>query len=132
MTEQNEKKNKTYLPIVFALILCLGLYLGSRINVPFASEGSIFSVGTGQFNKFSDVLTYIQQEYVDTIDRDKLVNISIEKMLETLDPHSAFIPAEDLQSANEPLEGNFEGIGIEFHIQEDTIMVVSALSGGPS
>jgi len=132
MTEQNNKSKKAYLPLAFALVLCGGLYLGSRLNVPFAGEKSIFSIGSGQFNKYSDVLSYIQQEYVDTIDREQLVNISIEKMLETLDPHSAYIPAEDLQSANEPLEGNFEGIGIEFHIQQDTIMVVSALSGGPS
>ena len=62
------------------------------------------------------MLGYIQQEYVDTIDKNMLVNVSIEKMLQSLDPHSAYIPAEDLKQANEPLEGNFEDIGIEFHI----------------
>ena len=132
MSEEYKTKRKIYLPIIFAIILCVGLFLGSRLNVPFIRERSIFSVGTKQFNKFSDVLSYIHQEYVDTIDREQLVNASIEKMLQTLDPHSAYIPAEDLRSANEPLEGNFEGIGVEFHIQSDTIMVVSAISGGPS
>ena len=53
-------------------------------------------------------------------------------MLQTLDPHSAYIPAADLREANEPLEGNFEGIGIEFSIQNDTIQVVTPISGGPS
>ncbi len=120
------------MPLVFAAILGAGLFLGSRMNMPYTGERSIFSIGSSQFNKFSDVLSYIQQEYVDTVDRDMLVDASIEKMLQALDPHSAYIPAEDLRSANEPLEGNFEGIGIEFHIQSDTIMVVSALSGGPS
>jgi carboxyl-terminal processing protease len=132
MSEEKEKKRGNYMPLVFALVLCVGLYLGSRVNMPFTGSGSFFSVGSTQFNKLSDVLSYIQQEYVDTVDRDLLVESSIEKMLQTLDPHSAYIPAEDLRSANEPLEGNFEGIGIEFHIQADTIMVVSALSGGPS
>ena len=60
------------------------------------------------------------------------MDLSIEKMLQSLDPHSSYITATDLNAANEPLEGNFEGIGVEFHIQDDTIMVVSAISGGPS
>ena len=132
MESSPRPRKRTYLPFAFALVLCAGLYLGTRISSPFSRERSIFSVSTGEFNKLSDVLSYIQQEYVDTVDRDRLVNSSIEKMLQALDPHSSYIPAEDLRSANEPLEGNFEGIGVEFHIQSDTIMVVSALSGGPS
>jgi len=131
MESQTPPKKNYILPIAFAVVLGAGLYLGSRLNVPFIRERSIFST-ENKFNKFSDVLGYIQQEYVDTVDRDALVNLSIEKMLQSLDPHSSYIPAEDLKEANEPLEGNFEGIGIEFHIQSDTIMVVSAISGGPS
>lgn len=131
---ENEKSFKKwyYMPLLFALVLAGGLYLGNLLHVPFIQERSIFSANTSQFNKFSDVLSYIQQEYVDTVDRNQLVDVSIEKMLQSLDPHSAYIPAEDLKSANEPLEGNFEGIGVEFHLQSDTIMVVSAISGGPS
>lgn len=132
MEESPKPRRRNYLPIAFAVVLCAGLYLGSRISTPFNREKSIFSLSTGEFNKLSDVLSYIQQEYVDTVDREMLVNSSIEKMLQALDPHSAYIPAEELRAANEPLEGNFEGIGVEFHIQSDTIMVVSALSGGPS
>ncbi|MBL0339744.1 MAG: S41 family peptidase [Bacteroidetes bacterium] len=131
---ENEKTFKKwyYMPFLFAIVLAGGIYLGNLLHVPFIQERSFFSANTNQFNKFSDVLTYIQQEYVDTVDRNQLVNVSIEKMLQSLDPHSAYIPAEDLKSANEPLEGNFEGIGVEFHLQNDTIMVVSAISGGPS
>lgn len=132
MTDSPSPKRKNYLPLAFAIVLCAGLYLGTRISMPFSNEPSIFSISTGEFNKLSDILSYIQQEYVDTVDQEQLVNSSIVKMLEALDPHSAYIPAEDLRSANEPLEGNFEGIGVEFHIQADTIMVVSAISGGPS
>jgi carboxyl-terminal processing protease len=132
MEESPKPRRRNYLPVAFALVLCAGLYLGTRISTPFSREKSIFSLSAGEFNKLSDVLSYIQQEYVDTVDREMLVNSSIEKMLQALDPHSAYIPAEELRSANEPLEGNFEGIGVEFHIQSDTIMVVSALSGGPS
>ena len=132
MEESPNKPKRHYLPVAFAIVLCAGLYLGTRISSPLSRERSIFSISAGEFNKLSDVLSYIQQEYVDTVDREMLVNSSIEKMLQALDPHSAYIPAEELRSANEPLEGNFEGIGVEFHLQSDTIMVVSALSGGPS
>lgn len=120
------------MPLAFALVLAFGIFLGTRLNTPFTRERSIFSIGTTRFDKLTEVLNYIQQEYVDTVDREALVNTTIEKMLQSLDPHSAYIPVEDFQSANEPLEGNFEGIGIEFHIQSDTIMVVSPISGGPS
>lgn len=82
--------------------------------------------------KFSNILNYIEQEYVDSVNREDLVDRSISKLLEQLDPHSEYIPAAQVAAANEPLDGNFEGIGIEFHIQEDSIMVVSALAGGPS
>ncbi len=111
------------IPIVVGLALAAGIYIGTTISpAPKISSD----------NKLNSILDYIQQEYVDTINREKLTNETIVKLLEQLDPHSAYIPKEELQAANEPLEGNFEGIGIEFHIQEDTIMVVSAISGGPS
>ncbi len=114
---------KIWLPFVLGIVLAVGILLGSRLSP---------APATNTYNKISDVLNYVKQEYVDTINSKQLVDGTIEKLLEQLDPHSAYIPAEDLQAANEPLEGNFEGVGIEFHIQEDTIMVVAALSGGPS
>ena len=82
--------------------------------------------------KFKDILTYVQRDYVDEVDTDELVEIAITKMLEELDPHSVYIPAEELKMAKADLEGEFEGIGIEFNIFKDTIYVVSPLSGGPS
>ena len=96
------------------------------------TSNSFFSFRTGQFNKLNDVINYINQEYVDTVNQKKLVETTIEEMLHRLDPHSAYIPSDELQATNEPLEGNFDGIGVEFHIQDDTIMVVTAVSGGPS
>lgn len=70
--------------------------------------------------------------YVDSIDMDELVETAIEKMLEELDPHSVYFSEEDLKDANEPLDGSFEGIGVQFNIFKDTIMVVSPIAGGPS
>ena len=119
----NQTKFKIWLPFILGIVLAVGLFLGSKLTPAPETNG---------YNKLSDVLSYVKQEYVDTINSKTLVDGTIEKMLENLDPHSAYIPAEDLAAANETLEGNFEGVGIEFHIQLDTIMVVAALSGGPS
>lgn len=121
-------------PIIYGLLIALGIFIGTTLNSSFKTGRNIFfsKSSGGNFNKINDVMSYIKQEYVDTINQQTLVDNSIEQILQNLDPHSSYIPAEDLKSVNEPLEGNFEGIGIEFHIQNDTIMVVSTISGGPS
>jgi carboxyl-terminal processing protease len=124
-------KSSVYLPVAFALVLALGVFIGSRLNQSFMRP-PVFAGKVAQFNKLNEVVNYIQQEYVDTINEKTLVDESITAILDHLDPHSAYIPAEDLQAANEPLEGNFDGIGVEFHLQNDTIMVVTPISGGPS
>ena len=85
-----------------------------------------------QGEKFNTLLYYMNRMYVDSVDLDGLVETAIRGMLEDLDPHSVYIPAEDLQEADEPLNGNFEGIGVRFNIMKDTIMVVSTIAGGPS
>ena len=82
--------------------------------------------------KFREVLNLVQHEYVDPTGTDPLVEDAIEHLLGKLDPHSTYISAKDRVAANEDLKGNFEGIGIEFSIFHDTLVVVAALSGGPS
>lgn len=74
----------------------------------------------------------INYAYVDTVNEKKLTEDAIRTILKDLDPHSAYIPAEDLKDANEPLVGNFDGIGIQFNILDDTIFVTNTISGGPS
>ena len=82
--------------------------------------------------KFGTLLQMLDRLYVDSVDTEELVEIAIIKMLEELDPHSIYFSKEDLQEANEPLDGSFEGVGIQFNIFKDTIMVVSPIVGGPS
>ncbi|HKL09384.1 MAG TPA: S41 family peptidase [Bacteroidales bacterium] len=82
--------------------------------------------------KFSRALGYISSLYVDSVDTEELVENAIVNVLKELDPHSVYIPADEVKEMNEPLEGNFEGIGIQFNILEDTIYVISPISGGPS
>lgn len=82
--------------------------------------------------KFDDVLNLIADQYVEHPDYDKLVDEAIIGLVTELDPHSEYMTAEEYKAMNEPLTGNFEGIGVQFNIIKDTIAVVSPISGGPS
>lgn len=115
------------LPLVLAIGLAAGILIGASMNTKPAPGESGEDV-----RKLREVLGLIRQEYVDTAKTDRLVDEAIEHMLEKLDPHSAYIPISERVEANEDLQGGFEGIGIEFNIFHDTLVVVTALSGGPS
>lgn len=128
----NRPKFYVYLPIVFALVLILGVFIGSTFQLHNTASGMITVDGTNKFNKIEEILRYVEQEYVDTVNREQLVENTIVSMLQNLDPHSSYITATELQANNEPLKGNFEGIGIEFNIVEDTICVVAAIPSGPA
>ena len=125
--ESNNSPRQIALPLVLAIGLAGGILIGSSLNSkPAAGE-------TGEdIRKLREVLGLIRDEYVDTAKTEKLVDDAIEHMLQELDPHSAYIPISQRVEANEDLQGNFEGIGIEFNIFHDTLVVVTALSGGPS
>ncbi len=83
-------------------------------------------------DKFKRLLQLISYAYVDTVNEAQLTETAIIKMLEELDPHSVYISEKDIKRANEPLEGNFEGVGIQFQVLRDTINVVNVIAGGPS
>jgi carboxyl-terminal processing protease len=101
------------------------------IGASLTTKSSSGDVGE-EVQKMREVLSLIKNEYVDTANTEVLVEDAIKHMLGKLDPHSSYISASDIIEANEDLKGNFEGIGIEFNIFHDTLVVVSALSGGPS
>ena len=83
-------------------------------------------------NKIESLLYHIDRMYVDDVEKKELIDAAIVSILEELDPHSIYIPKEELEEVNEPLKGNFEGVGIQFNIVRDTIYVVDAIAGGPS
>ena len=123
---ENSIKSK-YLPIFLSIAIVIGIFIGIMI-----SGNSKFALKSKTYDKINDVINFVLQDYVDTISREKLQEKAITGMLESLDPHSVYIPAEDFNEANDPLMGNFEGIGVQFRIQNDTIMVVNTITGGPS
>ena len=100
-----------------------GILLGAKFFSIDISEGQ---------NKLGTVLHYIENEYVDKVSTDSLIEKTIPDILSKLDPHSAYIPASELQSVNEELDGSFCGIGIQFNTLNDTITVVEVITGGPS
>ncbi|MHB1687515.1 MAG: S41 family peptidase [Ignavibacteriaceae bacterium] len=114
--------------IPFAIIvLTIGIVLGILIQKVFSDDNLQDSI-----SKFNDVLTYTEKYYVDKVDTQKLVEAAINGMLNKLDPHSVYIPAKQLESVEESFRGDFDGIGIEFQILNDTLTVVTPISGGPS
>jgi len=129
--EVSKTKNSKYqvrLPLLLAVAVVAGIFIGATIS----ESGPASTHALNNFYKFREVLSYIQREYVDEVDTDELVESAIEGMLEDLDPHTVYIKAKDRELTNAQLEGEFEGIGIEFNIFKDTLYVVAPLSGGPS
>ena len=88
--------------------------------------------GNEQLKKMNEVMSYIDQYYVDSVNADSIYGLAINAMLQGLDPHSTYSTPEENKTMMETLEGSFEGIGIQFNIMNDTLMVVSVISGGPS
>lgn len=123
------KINKIYLPILFAVILIAGILLGKALNRnPHQNYAMMYH---GQ-NKLVRIMDYIETRYVDTVSRNMLEESAIPAMLEELDPHSVYIPAKEMESVREDMQGNFEGIGVVFNHQTDTAIIISVITGGPS
>ncbi len=102
------------------------------ITLIFAFSKAFSQVNSQASLKLQRALDIINLFYVDSVKTDKLVEAAIIEMLKTLDPHSSYISSDEVREVNEPLEGNFEGIGIQFNIYNDTILVVNPIPGGPS
>ena len=115
-------------PIIFAIVLVIGIYLGKLMNRQADTPFVVYP----KVDKLHAVINYIKQEYVDTVNVDQLIEMAIPKVLAQLDPHSVYIPASEMEELNEPIEGNFDGIGVMFNIQNDTVMVINTIPGGPS
>lgn len=128
MQYNNRKKDIIY-PIALAVVLGAGIWLGLFINQkPERSSLTVYP----RADKLSSILSYIENQYVDTVSMENLVESTIPTMLKHLDPHSVYIPASDLQTVNEPLDGGFDGIGVTFNMPNDTVVIISTIVGGPS
>lgn len=123
------KRNPVFYPLILAVTLALGVLIGSSFH---RRPLSPVSRDSAPGNKLNHIIELIESAYVDTINTAEIVENSIPALLENLDPHTTYIPAREMQGVEEEMQGNFSGIGVQFSIQEDTIMIVDVISGGPS
>ncbi len=125
----NKNKLQIYLPLIFSGVLLVGVILGMKLG---QNGHGLRFLGLQKEDKLRNVINYVEQNYVDTVSKNELEEKAITGMLQSLDPHSVFISASEFHEANDPLMGNFEGIGVQFRIERDTIAVINTVSGGPS
>ncbi|MBR8537454.1 S41 family peptidase [Carboxylicivirga sediminis] len=128
---QSNTRKQIFMPFLFGLLVALGVFIGRNFfSAPGGKSNSLMIYP--QANKLDALMNLIEEEYVDTVDRMAIEERIIPEILKDLDPHSVYIPAKDLNKVNEELQGNFGGIGVQFSMQNDTVMVIQVIQGGPS
>ncbi|KAB8151505.1 PDZ domain-containing protein [Kordia sp. TARA_039_SRF] len=124
------KKTQYLLPIIIAAAVAAGVFIGGKLNFS-ATPEKLFSSNTSK-DKLNRLIDYIDYEYVDDVDVDSIVDVTVNNILENLDPHSVYIPSEEEKRVAENMQGDFVGVGIRFDMINDTLTVVRTLEGGPS
>lgn len=125
----SNKKLQVWLPLLFSITMIVGMYLGYKMRDSMPGR-NFFS--TEKRRPIQEIIHLIENRYVDEVNMKDLTDTAIQALLSKLDPHSVFIPAEELQQINEELEGKFYGIGVEFNIFDDTLNVITVLNNGPA
>lgn len=130
----NNSMRNILIPLLVAAGIIVGLFMGLAIrSTNFQSQIRSIAAPTPRSNDMvSTVMTLIKTQYVDEVNMDSLAKKVIPVIVENLDPHSVFIPAEEFAGVNEPLEGQFDGIGVTFNMLTDTVQVLNVINGGPS
>lgn len=121
---------KTQFPIYLGIAIAIGILIGSFFNFK-NSPNSIFKSNSEEA-KIKRLIDYIQYDYVDDVDTERLLDGAIDQIVKKLDPHSVYFNKEDYASDNEQMQGNFHGIGVQFRINKDSVVVTKVLDGGPS
>jgi carboxyl-terminal processing protease len=127
-----------WLPLLLAAMLGLGVLFGlqmrqqTRKSVVLLSDPDNKSQTNHNMGKVEEILRFVDARYLEGVDLSELEDAAIEGLLKKLDPHSSYIPRTRIQGVKESLQGNFEGIGVEFYMLDDTILIVGVVPGGPS
>jgi carboxyl-terminal processing protease len=132
MTQREQQpKLQTRLPLLLALTLAVGMFIGQQL--PHYDRSIRFAPGAASASgALDEILRYVEAKYVDSVDTEGLRALAIEHLLAKLDPHSVYISPDELQAVEDDMKGEFEGVGIEFLMVDDTMQVVAPLAGGPS
>ena len=121
---------KKYLPLALGLAIAVGIFIGGKLNFT-DSPDRLFSTNSKK-DKINRLIDYIDYDYIDEVNTDSIVDVTVNSILDNLDPHSAYIPKEDMEHVTESMKGDFVGIGISFYTYKDTITVIRSIENGPS
>lgn len=124
------KKHNYLWPIIIASALAIGVFVGGKLHFNDSPE-KLFTTNSKK-DKLNRLIDYIDYEYVDEIDTDSIVDVTVNNILEKLDPHSVYIPEREMDKVSENMKGDFVGIGINFYAYRDTISVIKTIDDGPS
>ncbi|MHB1106607.1 MAG: S41 family peptidase [Lutibacter sp.] len=122
-------KRNVYFPLIIGVAIAAGIFIGSTFN--FKNKSVLFSTNSNEA-KIKRLINFIQYDYVDKVNTDSLLDDAITTMLAKLDPHSVYIPKDELQRVTESMQGKFAGIGVSFIMHDDSVAVSGVIKGGPS
>ncbi|MBS9461099.1 S41 family peptidase [Flagellimonas sp. 389] len=125
-----EKKNNYLWPTLLAFAVAIGIFIGGKLHFGDTPE-KLFSTNSKK-DKLNRLIDYIDHEYVDEIDTDSIVDVTVNNILGKLDPHSVYIPNSEMEQVSESMKGDFVGIGVSFYMYKDTITVIRTIKNGPS
>ena len=123
------KDNKKYFPLLIFAILALGIVLGTMLNFPIPEKSLSSNIHKNKLNRLID---FIDNEYVDKVNTDSIVDLTVTGILEKLDPHSVYIAKNEFEQVSQSMKGDFVGIGVNFYMYNDSVAVIKPVEGGPS
>lgn len=125
-----KKFPKKYIPLLFSIGIVMGIFLGTLLN--FDRNDISLLQENGKKEKLNKLIDYLDYEYIDTVNTDSIVDITVNEILNKLDPHSSYIPSQNRQENEDNMKGDFVGVGISYHTIKDSVAVISTIKGGPS
>lgn len=123
-------KAKLYLPLIIGIAIAVGIFIGGKLN--FSDHSDRVFASNSKKDKLNRLIDYIEYEYVEDVNTDSIVDVTVNEILDNLDPHSTYIPKANLKEVQESMKGDFIGIGINFQTFKDTITVIRSLKDSPS
>ncbi|PTM08943.1 MAG: peptidase S41 [Bacteroidetes bacterium] len=121
---------KKFIPLIIGVAIATGIFIGGKLS--FTDNSDRLFTSNSKKDKLNRLIDFIDYEYVDDVNTDSIVDVTVNRILDNLDPHSTYIPKKDLQKVTENMKGDFVGIGVSFYTYRDTVTVIRPLKGGPS
>ena len=121
---------KKYIPLLLGFAIAAGVFIGGKLN--FSDTSDRLFTKNSKKDKLNRLIDYIDYEYVDQINTDSIVDVTVNSILDNLDPHSIYIPKSEMQRVTDNMKGDFVGIGVSFYTYKDTVTVIRPIEGGPS